>query len=321
MSMPIVFMFSGQGSQYFQMGRELFENNPRFRLWMNFCSKIVEDLIGESLVDIIYYRNEKSEKFDRILHSNPALLSIEYSLSRMLIEKRILPDCLLGYSLGEMTAAVVSDALTIEEGLVFAVDVARTLEESCPIGAMLAIVDSENIINSYSEAFANCTVSGRNFENNFVVSGLLDDVLRLQHFLESRNVLTHRLSVKYGFHSEVLENVSEELKRLCCSLNFRRPRYPVYSSVESSKIEEYSEEYFWRVIREPVNLMNAVNKIEKSGSHIYIDVGPSGTLSTSVSYLLNKNSSSKKIEVINQFGKDIEWVSKLESQLTTWLVS
>ncbi|MDO6526360.1 acyltransferase domain-containing protein [Motilimonas sp. 1_MG-2023] len=320
MGQPIVFMFSGQGSQYFQMGRELYENNSRFHLWMNHCSQIVEDLIGESLIDIIYYRNGKGDPFERILYSNPALLSIEYCLARILIEKKIEPDYLLGYSMGEMTAAVVSESLTLEEGLTLAVDVAKILEEGSPAGAMLAIIENENIVYRYPDAFRCCAVSGRNFDNHFVVSGLLDDVIALQSFLEAKNVLTHKLAVNHGFHSSVLESVSEKCKALCGSLDLRSPKYPIYSCVESAIIKEYSVEHFWRVIREPVDFVETISQIEKRGSHIYIDVGPSGTLSTFIYYLLGQDSFSKRFEAMNQFGKDIQLLTYLESKQRPTLI-
>ncbi|NQZ12186.1 MAG: acyltransferase domain-containing protein, partial [Algicola sp.] len=118
MKKPIVFMFSGQGAQYYHMGKELYECHPRFALWMDHCDEIVEPLIGTSLIDILYDESvTKGDPFDRVLYTNPALLCIQYSLSRVLMEMDIQPDYLLGYSLGEFTAAVVSGVMSLEEGL------------------------------------------------------------------------------------------------------------------------------------------------------------------------------------------------------------
>jgi len=65
-------MFSGQGSQYFHMGKDLYENHPRFKLWMDHCDDMAKPLIQNSLIDILYKQNNKSDIFDKILHTNPA---------------------------------------------------------------------------------------------------------------------------------------------------------------------------------------------------------------------------------------------------------
>ena len=123
-------MFSGQGSQYYQMGKELYRNHSRFKLWMKYCDEIVRSLIDESITDIVYKdRIDKHKPFDKLLYTNPALLCIEYSLARIIIEMDIHPDYVLGYSLGEITASIISGIITLEEGIQFVVDVARLLEE------------------------------------------------------------------------------------------------------------------------------------------------------------------------------------------------
>lgn len=132
MNKPIVFMFPGQGSQYYQMGRELYENNPYFHQCMSQCALIIQRKLGVSLIDVLYGEENKTAVFDRLLYSNPALLAIEYSIARTLINEGIQPDYLLGYSLGEFAASVMSGALTIEEGLSLVIDYAQLLEKKAP---------------------------------------------------------------------------------------------------------------------------------------------------------------------------------------------
>src|SRR5688500_6161604 len=133
----IIVMFSGQGSQYYQMGKELYEKNRQFRYSMDLCDEMVSPLIRASLTDVLYRGKGKGESFDNILYTNPALLCVEYSLFSVLSGMGIQPDYIMGYSLGELTASVVSGAISLEDGIQLAVDTARLAEEKTLPAEML----------------------------------------------------------------------------------------------------------------------------------------------------------------------------------------
>src|SRR5688572_9620134 len=115
MTKPIVFMFSGQGSHYYQMGRELFEQQPIFRHWMQLADSIYQELTGLSIIHELYENgHKKSEPFVRTLLTHPAIFSIEYALGQIILEQGIIPDYVLGTSLGEFAAAVFAGVMTFE---------------------------------------------------------------------------------------------------------------------------------------------------------------------------------------------------------------
>lgn len=316
MRKPIVFMFSGQGSQYYQMGRELYENRPRFKLWMDHCDIYVKSTTGHSLIDTLYGDFDKSYVFDDLLLTNPALVSIEFCLAQLLKEAKIQPDVLLGYSLGEFTAAVIAGVLTLEDGIELCAEVAKALKKYSPTGGMLAVISQEDIIHKHPEAFQRCQISGRNFDNNFVVSGLEKDVSDLQKYLSEKNILTQRLAVKFAFHSDILEPFQATFKSVTELFNYSLPRIPIYSCSTESKIKTVHEQHLWQVLREPVNFANTIKHILRTDDYIFIDVGPSGTLSTSVKYCLPKESKSIYLETMNQFGKDISVLDKTVSKIS-----
>lgn len=317
MKKPIVFMFSGQGSQYYHMGRELYEEHPRFRLWMDHCDEIVHALTGTSLIDVIYREGvNKSEPFDRILHTNPALLCIEYSLARVLMETDIQPDYLLGYSLGEIAASVVSGAVSLEDGLQLSVEYARLLEENCRPAGMLAIIESEDIVDRFPGIFRNCSLSGRNFEKNFVVSGLLEDIQRLQEVLRRENIVSQRLPVNYGFHTELMDPIEDRFKNLARKIVFSPISIPVVSTLKAGWVREIDVDYLWDVVRHPVEFGKTVRQMLWNEDYAFIDVGPSGTLATFVKYLLTAGSRSTHFETINQFGRNLSTLDRLKAGLS-----
>lgn len=313
MNETIVFMFSGQGSQYYQMGRELYEEHPRFKLWMNHCNQIVSPLIEVSLIDVLYGKHNKSEPFDRILYTNPALISIEYSLAKILIEAGIKPDIFLGYSLGEITAAILSQGMSLEQGLQLSIEFAKLLERESPAAGMLAIMESEGIISKFPELFENCWLSGQNFHNNFVVSGLSEEIHILQKTLHRKNIISQRLAVNYGFHSKIMDPLEAHFKFFAQNIHFFKLRTPVVSCLTSESLLELDERYLWNLVRDRVNFKKTIENLVKHGDYIFIDVGPSGTLSTLVKYLLPAHSRSIYMETMNQYGRNLDSLKKLNN--------
>jgi trans-AT polyketide synthase/acyltransferase/oxidoreductase domain-containing protein len=137
MNQPIIFMFSGQGSHYYQMGKELFEQQPIFQKWMLKLNEMASDTLGESVLDKLYDQTKpKSSLFDQTLYSHPAIFMVEYSLSQMFLEKGIMPDYVLGTSMGEFAAAAVARVMEVEELLVALIKQAQMLETHCQPGGM-----------------------------------------------------------------------------------------------------------------------------------------------------------------------------------------
>lgn len=308
-------MFSGQGSQYYQMGKELYENHAQFKFWMDHCDEIVQSHIQTSLIDVLYSGRKKSESFDHLLYTNPALLCIEYSLVRVLMEMGVQPDFLMGYSLGEITASVVSGAISLGEGIQLVVGMARLAEENTQQVEMLAVLESQEITTELPELFKNCWVTGRNFQRSFVVGGLPNDIRYLQEGLNKINLISQKLPIKYGFHTELIDPIESEFKKLISKLSISSIGIPLISSLKNEAVQEISKDYFWEVIRYPVDFKKTVEWMLRKGDYIFIDVGPSGTLATFVKYILPSDSRSISLQMINQFGNDLKSIEKLKTSL------
>jgi acyl transferase domain-containing protein len=302
-------MFSGQGSQYHQMGRELYDRHPRFRLWMDHCDEIAEPLIGVSLCDVLYRNGDKSQTFDRLLHTNPALVAFEFSLAQVLIEEGAKPDYLLGYSLGELTAAIVGKALTIEQGIGLAVDYARLIEAESPPATMLAVVNVPDIETRYAEQLAGCWVTARNFDQHLVVTGPVEAIAPLREALTRDGVVHQTLAVKYGFHTEMQSALKAPFMALAEKLDFAPLRTPMVSCLDGRVHDGNSDprgwpRRMWATFRQPVEFGATVRSLLDRGDFHFLDVGPSGTLSTFIKYLLPADSVSTFCDVITPFGRD-----------------
>jgi acyl transferase domain-containing protein len=311
-----VFMYSGQGSQYFHMTRELYDHNPRYRLWLDYCAEIASDLLGKSLLDVVFDpRRSRSDPFDSLVDSNAALVCVEYSLTKLVQEMGHQPDLLLGYSLGEITAAIVAEAVGLEDGLALSIDLGRLVERETPRAGMLAVVASTDFARDRAELFAGCWVTGVNFDGNFVISGRESEIDAVQLALERETVPCQRLPVNYGVHTELIDPVRDKAFRLFEDVAFNLPGIPVVSSVSTDRVDELSAEGLWSAVREPVEFARAAGKVLAAGDATFLDIGPSATLATFVKYLLASGSGSDQVGTVNRFGNDLKSLREFQAHM------
>lgn len=319
MKKQIIVMFSGQGSQYYQMGKELYNNHSRFRYWMDHCDEIAHPFVKTSLVAQIYQEIGKDRPFDRIAYTNPALICIEYSLARVLMEMGVQPDYLMGYSLGEITAAIVSGVISLKDGLRLVIELARLVEENTPRAEILAIIEPMDIMAQMPDLFRNCRVMGINFSRNFVVGGLPQDIRRLENGLTRNNKLFQKLPVKYGFHTELMDPIEKEFKQFVRNIEMGSMTIPIISSLSHQTVEETDADFFWNVIRRPVDFEKTVEAILAHGDYVFVDAGPSGIMASFVNYNLADDSTCQTLQMINQFGHDLDTIEKLRIRMSDYL--
>ena len=311
MNLPVVFMFSGQGSQYHQMGRELYDRHPRFRMWMDHCDEIAEPLIGGSLCDILYRGDDRSRPFDRVLHTNPALIAFQYSLAKVMIEAGAKPGYLLGYSLGELAAAIVGGALSLEQGLRFVIEYAKLVETESPPAQMLAVIDAPDLAHSHADAFQGCWVTARNFDRHLVVTGPVAAIQRLREVLSRDGVVHQVLAVNYGFHTEMQQALEPTFLALARRLDFQPLRIPFVSCFDGAVYDRDTDpgvwpQNLWSTFRHPIAFDTTVRGLLQRGDFHFVDAGPSGTLATFVKYLVPAGCGASFGDVINPFGRDVQ---------------
>lgn len=305
-------MFSGQGSQYFQMGRALFDHNQIFSTWMRRMDVIAQDLCGRSIVDTLYNgQRKKTDAFDSLLLTHPAIFMVEYALARTLIENGITPDMTLGASMGTFAACVVAGGFSVEEGLCAVIRQAITIERSCAPGAMLAVLADPEIYER-SDLSDYCEIASYNFHNHFVVSAIRDNVPRIEEFLRAQSILFQPLPISFPFHSRWIEEAKPPILNALESLPNRKTAMPVICCALADRMQEITGQHFWTIARRPILFQQTIESLERKDSYRYIDVGPAGTLSTFLKYLLPPNaSSSSSAATLTPYGRDMENLAKL----------
>jgi bacillaene synthase trans-acting acyltransferase len=221
-----------------------------------------------------------------------------------LAEKGLQADLLLGYSLGEFAALSIGGALPFEQALVNVIKQAELIEYCVAPGGMLAILDSIDLIERHPEEFRECTVAGCNFERNFLIAAPSDALLGLQHFLRRTGTNFLELPVDYPFHSPAMDAAKTALLSLLEGLPLASPQTPVISAQNGNVLEPPSAKRLWQAMRERIDFASAIRNLEKSGPYLYLDLSPSGSMATTLKYLLPKQSRSEFLTVSSPFGQE-----------------
>jgi bacillaene synthase trans-acting acyltransferase len=308
----IAFMFSGQGSQYLNMGRELYESMPSFRRQIHALDEIPQDLMGISIVDIIYRGSSRTpDQFDNILHTHPALFMVQYSLAQCLINEGIKPKCLIGCSLGEWVALSVGRAIDPAAALQALIKQAIIFSNECPAGGMMAILERPEIVDQPDWTAVECELAAVNFASHFCVSGSNSALQKVSALMEKRGAIFDFLPVKQPFHSSLIDPLRQSFIDIVEGITIREPQIPIISVMAGGPKNNYTSDDIWRVVRDPILFYKTLKNFEaacKPRTYCemqYLDVGPSGTLANFVKYGLGQKHSHRIHSIMSPFGNDL----------------
>jgi acyl transferase domain-containing protein/acyl carrier protein len=279
-----VFLFPGQGSQYVQMGRGLYEQEPSFRQWVDRGADLLHSLLGKDLRTILYPSSEQQEQAQHLLsqtkYTQPALFVIEYALAHLWMEWGVCPQAMLGHSVGEYVAACLAGVFTWEEALRL-VAVRGQLMQEVPEGGMLAVSLSEaEVRERLPEGLSLAAVNAPGLCS---VAGPRAEVKVWQQQLTEQGVQCRVLHTSHAFHSAMMEPIQEAFGREVEKVSLQSPRLPYISNVTGEWIreEEARDAAYWvRHLREPVRFAQGLQAVMREEQQVLLEVGPGHTLST-----------------------------------------
>ena len=322
----IAFMFPGQGSQYVNMGRDIYEEEPIFRTAVDRCSEVLEPLLERDLREILYPEPEDKETASLSLRetffTQPALFTIEYALATLWKSWGITPKYTIGHSVGEFVSACLADVFTLEDALLLVATRGR-LMQNLPKGSMLSIrMPAEKLESRLSEQLSMAAVNGPSL---CVVSGPEQAVLDFQKILEKEGVICRQLHTSHAFHSSMMDPIVEPFAEYVRSIKLHPPKISFVSTVTGHwiKDEEAINPMYWSShLRAPVLFANAVSELwQKDPDLILLEVGPRQTATT----LALQQSSNPKTQIAlpslsESVGDGIEWRFLLRTLGRLWIL-
>ena len=275
-----VFVFPGQGSQWLGMGTGLHAAHPVFAEAFNTVVGELDRHLLRPLREVMWGHDENL--LNTTEFAQPALFAIEVALYRLLESWGVKPDFVMGHSIGELTAAHIAGALSLENAAVLVVARGRFMQALPAGGAMMAVQATEDEVRPLlTDGVGIAAVNG---PSSVVVSGDEDAVTAIADQLREQGRRVHKLAVSHAFHSPLMEPMIAEFRAAAKELTVNAPTIPIISNVTGQLAGDdfASADYWTQHIRAAVRFADSIRFANSAGASRFLEVGPGGGLTSSI---------------------------------------
>jgi acyl transferase domain-containing protein/NADPH:quinone reductase-like Zn-dependent oxidoreductase/NAD(P)-dependent dehydrogenase (short-subunit alcohol dehydrogenase family)/acyl carrier protein len=289
-SNKLALVFTGQGPQWWAMGRELLAGDRIFRDKIEECDALFLQFGKWSLIEELS-RDEAASRMGDTEIAQPSIFALQVALAAWWHARGIVPAAVTGHSVGEAASAHLSGALDLATAAKVIFHRGRCMQMVPPTGKMLAVALSPEAARPYLAGFeGRAEIGAVNSPRSITVSGQPDALEQIAKILDTENIWSRFLRVNYAFHSAQMDPIESELKGSLRGIKSGAITTPVYSSVDGTLAAgegKFDAEYWWRNVRQPVKFAAAIDALIGDGYTAFLEIGPHPALSGSISECLN----------------------------------
>jgi iturin family lipopeptide synthetase A len=270
----IVFVFTGQGSQYAKMGLGLYKTYGLFAKELDYCFAICKQLTGKDLKQMLFGPDDS--QINHTIYAQPLLFALQYSLARLLDSWGIKPVAMIGHSVGEFVCACVSGLFTLEEGLTLIVKRGMHMQDMQE-GKMLGInMGWKELIGMLPEGVV---ITSVNSPGHCVAGGEKQQIEKLQSLLAAKGINSGILATSHAFHSPMMEEAAKRMENEFRQIRFRGLQIPYISNVTGRWADEVvvTQPAYWaKHLRDAVQLEKGLGTLLENEKAVFVVLGPEG---------------------------------------------
>ncbi|MGR9013706.1 MAG: SDR family NAD(P)-dependent oxidoreductase, partial [Gammaproteobacteria bacterium] len=280
----LAMIFTGQGSQYPGMTRDLYQYWPVFKQTIDQCAEYLHGHLDIPLQSLLFESSE--QQLQQTCYAQPAIFAVDYALYRLWQSWGIEPDAVMGHSLGEYVAACVAGVFSLEEALQLVVARAQIMQQAPGQGGMLAVTaDPMRLTELLADDLLGLDIAAINSAQHCVLSGQKTLLEQAKQQLEEQGVSCTQLLVSHAFHSRLMESVLPTLQQKLDGIIFNKPFMTLISNVTGQAVSnEMSTAAYWlQHCRRPVLFAEGIRSLQKMDCTAYLECGAKPVLSPMLS--------------------------------------
>lgn len=309
----IAWQFTGQGSQYVGMAKGLYESEQALRDAMDHCDRLLRSWRDESLIEVLF---TDSDKIHHTRWTQPCIFAVQMGLAKLLESRGLLPDVVLGHSVGQYAAACVAGVMSWDDGLHLISERGRLIGELPAGGQMLAVFAPLTLIEKELGANQEISLAAIN-GTHIVISGPESEIGAIEAIFEQRGIRCKPLATSHAFHSKLMDPALEPFRQIADRIEFKQAHLPLICNVTGTALDAkaiLNGQYWADHIRRPVQFSKSVQSVQELGCELLLELGPQSVL-TRMASADWQQSADRLISCLHQDADDSESFLKAIAQL------